>query len=55
MGDTMARTLRALAIGAANYHPLDDRRFAPAIKRMQPTGFRPSKLGLQPDADPQRR
>jgi hypothetical protein len=43
------------AIGAADYHPLDVRRFAPAIKRLQQTAVRTSKLARPTAADPQRR
>ncbi|MFH1952815.1 MAG: hypothetical protein ABIL06_14490, partial [Pseudomonadota bacterium] len=32
------------AIGAADYHPLSVRRFAPAIKRLQRTVVHASKL-----------
>ena len=43
------------AIGAADYHPLSVRRFAPAIKRMQRTGVHASTLARPPAADPQPR
>jgi len=43
------------AIGAADYHPLSVRRFAPAIKRLQRTVVHASKLALPPAADPQPR
>jgi len=43
------------AIGAADYHPLSVRRFAPAIKRMQRTVVPASQLARPPAADPQRR
>jgi len=43
------------AIGAADYHPLSVRRFAPAIKRLQRTVIRASKLARPPAADPQPR
>ncbi len=43
------------AIGAADYHPLSVRRFAPAINRMQRTVVHASKLARPSAADPQRR
>jgi len=43
------------AIGAADYHPLSVRRFAPAIKRLQRTVVHASKLAHPPAADPQPR
>jgi hypothetical protein len=43
------------AIGAADYHPLSVRRFAPAIQRMQRTIVHASKLARPPAADPQPR
>ncbi len=43
------------AIGAADYHPLSVRRFAPAIKRLQRTVIHAIKLACPPAADPQPR
>jgi len=43
------------AIGAAHYHPLSVRRFAPAIKRMQRTAVPASKLACPSAADTQPR
>jgi len=36
------------AIGAADFHPLSVRRFAPAIKRLQRTAWLASKLAASP-------
>jgi hypothetical protein len=52
---TMARTATRRAIGAADYHPLSVRRFAPAIKRLQRTVVHASQLARPPAADPQPR
>lgn len=43
------------AIGAADGHPLSDRRIAPAIQRLQRTVVPASKLACPPAADPQPR
>jgi hypothetical protein len=43
------------AIGAAYYHPLAVRRFAPTIKWLQQTVVPASKLAVPPAADPQPR
>ena len=43
------------AIGAADYHPLSVRRFAPAITRLQRTVVPASTLARPPAADPQLR
>jgi hypothetical protein len=43
------------AIGAADYHPLSVRRFAPAIKRLQRTVVHASQLTRPSAADPQPR
>jgi hypothetical protein len=43
------------AIGAADYHPLSVRRFAPAIKRLQRTVVHASQLAHPRAADPQPR
>jgi len=51
----MARTLKRRAIGAANYHPLSVRRFAPSIQRMQRTVAPANKFASAPAADPQPR
>jgi len=40
------------ATGAADYHPLSVRRFAPAIKRLQRTVVHASTLARPPAADP---
>jgi hypothetical protein len=42
------------AIGAADYHPLSVRRFAPAIKRLQRTVVHASKLARPPAANASR-
>ncbi len=52
-GDAPHKVRRA--IGAADYHPLSVRRFAPAIKRLQRTVVHASKLARPPAADPQPR
>jgi hypothetical protein len=43
------------AVGAAYYHPLAVRRFAPTIKRLQQTVGPASKLAVPAAADPQPR